>query len=149
MSLLFAAAVPASAVGDPLTAADPGEDIQFTDPVVYIPDPANDYPTSFRDISIETGFGEFNGTLTWSGPSGGPYHGRVTGEVADLKPNGRCAVVEVSLDGTRYTLVNQRACPYPSSRTIAFDYAKTYVAKVRLCDYDSSDHLLYSCTKWK
>ncbi|WIV55784.1 hypothetical protein [Amycolatopsis nalaikhensis] len=146
LAALAAVAVPAGAA----TAPEPGgEPIGIVAP--YHP-PADDggvHALGSRWIDIYSTDGgtrgaRYYGTLTWSGKA--PYSGRISGEVADRDADGYCAVAEVSLDGTRFTLTSQRACGVGKTHGIGFTYAKTYIAKVRVCRM--KNNLLYNCNAW-
>ncbi|SDZ27606.1 hypothetical protein SAMN05421504_111247 [Amycolatopsis xylanica] len=148
VSSLAALAVVATPAGA-ATAAEPGgEPIGIVAPYDPPADEGSTQAGGSRWIDIYTTDGgtrgaRYYGTLTWRGKA--PYSGRISGEVEDRDADGYCGVVEVALDGTRFTLTDQQACE-GKTHGIGFNYKNTYIAKVRVCRLKG--HWLYNCSAW-
>jgi hypothetical protein len=138
----------------PASADEPDPEIEFTESLA--PEPPSLAEIDKVEIAGVRGFdtyttdsgtagGRLYGSLTWYGRA--PYYGQVTGTVVDRDADGYCAMAEVSLDGTRFSLYSQRACPEGDTTSFEFRYALTYVAKVRVCRV--KDRLVSSCSAWR
>jgi len=103
---------------------------------------------SHRDVHLSPAGGELTATISWLGPSGGPYHGKVSGATADEASDGKCVIAEVLMDGQPFHIPDSYVCRanHPGWKYWSINYSNTFSVKIRMCLTRDGDKV--SCTGW-
>jgi hypothetical protein len=141
------------------TAATLTGGLALAGPALAAPAPAANTPAasagtvhadSYRDVSLSIGGGKMTATISWSGPSGGPYHGKVSGATLDTRSDGHCIEANALEDGQPLRIPSSYTCranDHGAWKYWHFNYSNTYSVKVRVCKTDNG-RSFFGCTRW-
>ncbi|WP_409464977.1 helix-turn-helix domain-containing protein [Amycolatopsis sp. GA6-003] len=90
--------------------------------------------------------GVLSATIEWTGPSTGPYRGRITGSVRNQGAVGFCAIADAWYDGATSPI--GQACGPGAVGAVASGFERTQRALVRVCLRHVSTNAVRRCSDW-